>query len=207
MSFDTKKAHAHFKKVDPTMAALLKKALGNKATPLTIPKGRTSAKYFEAIVGSIVSQQISVKAADSVWKKLKKGVGKIVPENFVHKTPEELRAFGLSRQKASYIIKSAEIWETLPTKQFARMSNEEVIQELTKLHGIGTWTAEMFIMFTLARPDVFSMGDWGLMMSVKQHYKLDPTKKTHKKKIEQLSATWSPHRTLAALVLWHTKDN
>jgi DNA-3-methyladenine glycosylase II len=87
------------------------------------------------------------------------------------------------------------------------MTNEEVISELTKLYGIGVWTAEMFLMFTLARQDVFSMGDWGLMMSIKNNYGLDITKKTHKKKIEKLVVLWAPHRTLAALALWHEKDN
>ncbi|MFM2374295.1 MAG: hypothetical protein RLZZ234_290, partial [Candidatus Parcubacteria bacterium] len=134
------------------------------------------------------------------------GVGAITPSNLKGRTPDELREFGLSRQKAGYIIKSAAIWETLPTQKFSAMTNEEVIAELTKLHGIGRWTAEMFIMFTLARPDVFSMGDWGLMMAIKQQYKLDIGKKSHKKKIEKLTETWSPHRTLAALVLWHSKD-
>ncbi len=206
MSFDTKKALAHMKKVDPVMAKLLKGSLSHKAKPITIPTGRTSAKYFEAIVTSIVSQQISVKAADAVWAKLTEGIGKITPENLKDRTPEELRVFGLSRQKAGYIITSAQIWETLPVKKFTTMTNEEVIEELTKLHGIGRWTAEMFLMFTLARPDVFSMGDWGLMISIKNNYGLDPSKKTHKKKIEKLTETWAPHRTLAALALWHHKD-
>lgn len=187
------------------MAALLKRSLAHKS-PLEIPKGRTKAKYFERIAASIVSQQISVKAADAVWKKLTKGVGKITPENLKNRTPDELRAFGLSRQKAGYIIKSAQIWETLPIHKFSKMENEEVITELTKLHGIGRWTAEMFLMFTLARHDVFSMGDWGLMMAIKANYGLNPMKKTHKKKIEKLTESWSPHRTLASLALWHHKD-
>jgi DNA-3-methyladenine glycosylase II len=135
------------------------------------------------------------------------GVGTITPLNIKTRTVDELRSYGVSRQKATYIIKSAEIWETLPVNAFPRMTNEEVIAELTKLYGIGVWTAEMFLMFTLARPDVFSMGDWGLMMSIKTNYGLDPKKKTHLKKIEKLQATWSPHRTLAALTLWHSKDS
>jgi DNA-3-methyladenine glycosylase II len=203
-TFDTTAALKHFKKTDPKMAELFKNALKHK-NPITIPKGRTRAKYFEAIVASIVSQQISVKAADAVWKKVKAGVGAITPENLKDRTPEELREFGLSRQKAGYIIKSAHIWESLPTAKFSQMDNEEVIAELTKLYGIGRWTAEMFLMFTLARPDVFSMGDWGLMISIKNNYKLDPKK--HVKKIEKLTATWSPHRTLASLTLWHHKDS
>jgi DNA-3-methyladenine glycosylase II len=204
MSFDTKKAHAHFKKVDPKMAVLLKNALAHKAKPIEVPIGRQKSKYFEAIVGSIVSQQISVKAADAVWKRLKAGVKKVTPENLKNRTPEELRTYGLSRQKATYIIKSATIWETLPLAKFGKMTNEEVIAELTRLHGIGRWTAEMFLMFTLARPDVFSMGDWGLLIAIKNNYGIKPDKK---KKLEKLTALWSPHRTLAALALWHHKDN
>lgn len=206
MSFDAKKAIAHMRKADPVMALLLKRSLAHKAEPIEIPKGRATTKYFEAIVSSIVSQQISTSAARSVWAKLTKGVGKITPANLKSRTPEELRAFGLSRQKATYIIASAAIWETLPIRKFPTMTNEEVILELTKLHGIGRWTAEMFLMFTLARPDVFSMGDWGLMMSIKRNYNLNPDRKTHRKKIEKLAESWSPFRTLAALALWHNKD-
>jgi DNA-3-methyladenine glycosylase II len=206
MSFDTTKALAHLRKADPVMARLLQRSLAKKHPRIEIPKGRTKAKYFEAIVASIVSQQISVKAADAVWAKLVKGVGNITPANMKGRTPEELRQYGLSRQKAGYIIKSAQIWETLPIQKFSKMENEEVIAELTKLHGIGRWTAEMFLMFTLARPDVFSMGDWGLMISIKNNYGLNPMKKTHRKKILKLTELWSPHRTLAALALWHHKD-
>ncbi len=206
MSFDVTLALKHFKKADPTMARLLQRGL-KSIPPLEIPKGRTSAKYFEAIVSSIVSQQISVKAADAVLTKLKKGVGKLTPDNLRHRSVDELRTYGLSRQKATYIIKSAEVWHDLPVRQFHGMDNESVVEALTTLHGIGRWTAEMFLMFTLARPDVFSMGDWGLMISIKNNYGLDSTKKTHKKKIATLVTSWAPYRTLAALSLWHHKDN
>jgi len=204
--FDTKAALKHFKKVDGKMAAMFA-AASTHENPVRMRAAKPKGKYFESIVGSIVSQQISVKAADAVWKKFTKGVGKITPENLKTRSIDELRTYGVSRQKANYIIKSAEIWETLPVAKFATMDNEAVIAELTKLYGIGRWTAEMFLMFTLARPDVFSMGDWGLLTSIKHNYKLDPTKKTHLKKIEKLTASWSPHRTLASLTLWHHKDN
>lgn len=204
--FDTKAALAHFKKVDSKMATIFGTALKH-VNPVRMSAGRPRGKYFESIVGSIVSQQISVKAAEAVWKRFIKSVGKVTPENIKNRTIDELRTYGLSRQKANYIIKSAQIWGTLPTSQFAKMENEEVIAELTKLHGIGRWTAEMFLMFTLARPDVFSYGDWGLLTAIKHHYKLDSKKKTHVKKIEKLQAQWSPHRTLASLTLWHYKDN
>lgn len=204
--FDTTAALAHFKKVDPIMAKMFAAAITH-SKPIQYGASKPKGKYFESIVSSIVSQQISVKAADAVWKKFTKGVGKVTPDNLKARTIDELRSYGVSRQKANYIIKSAEIWETLPVAEFAKMENEAVIAELTKLHGIGRWTAEMFLMFTLARPDVFSYGDWGLLMSLKQNYNLDPKKKTHIKKIEKLQALWSPHRTLASLTLWHHKDN
>ena len=204
---NTEAALAHFKKVDPKMAALFKKAISHTAHPITIPKGRASSKYFEAVVASIVSQQISTKAADAVWARLKIGVGKIVPDNLKDRTADELRTYGLSRQKATYIIRSAEIWQTLPLSKFGKMTSGEVITELTKLHGIGVWTAEMFLMFTLARPDIFSMGDWGLLTSIQHNYGINLKTKTAKKKIEKLSELWSPHRTLASLTLWHVKDN
>lgn len=203
-TFDAKETLKHFKKADPKMADLFVKSLKH-ANAIEMPKAHSKGKYFHNIVASIVSQQISVKAADAVWKKFVKGVGKVTPENLKNRSIEELRSYGVSRQKANYIIKSAEIWETLPVSKFAKMENEEVITELTKLYGIGRWTAEMFLMFTLARPDVFSMGDWGLLTSIQRNYKLDPKK--HVKKIEKLTLLWSPHRTLASLTLWHHKDN
>lgn len=202
--FNTQEALTHFKKVDPKMAEIFTKSL-QRAPILQIPKSRGKQKYFHSIVGSIVGQQISVKAADAVWKKFVTGVGKVTPDNIKNRTIDELRSYGVSRQKANYIITSAEVWETLPVSRFAKMENEEVIEELTKLHGIGRWTAEMFLMFTLGRPDVFSLGDWGLLTAIQHHYKLDPKK--HIKKIEKLAVVWSPHRTLASLALWHYKDN
>ena len=82
------------------------------------------------------------------------------------------------------------------------LDDENVILELTKLKGIGRWSAEMFLMFTLARPDVFSLNDLGLITSLKQHYgPLNP------KKLDRLINSWSPHRTIAALTLWHSRDN
>lgn len=199
---DTRAALKHFTQADPIMAAILKAALRHP-TPIALPTPKPPQEYFARVVRSIVSQQISVKAADAVFGRVTTLLPILVPEAVSAVSDEELRACGLSRQKISYIRRNAEIWHTLPIEHFASMDDEAVITELTKLYGIGRWTAEMFLMFSLVRPDVFSYGDLGLMQSLYQHY---PVKVHHVRKIKNIVDTWSPHRTLASLALWWHKD-
>lgn len=129
--------------------------------------------------------------------------GGITPAAVLTVPEAELRACGLSRQKTRYIYRNAELWPTLDTSHFPTLPDHTVITELTKLYGIGRWTAEMFLMFTLARPDVFSFGDLGLRQSIYQHYPVHPH---HTRKIAALVESWSPYRTFAALTLWWHKD-
>lgn len=201
---DTGAALAHFSHTDPVMAAQLSAAL-QAVPPLACPTPKTPPEYFASITSSIISQQISVKAAASILARVKNTVGELTPAHILEVSPEDLRAAGLSGQKVKYITHNAAIWHEIPSGNFVSMDDEAVIQELTKLYGIGRWTAEMFLMFSLARPDVFSFGDLGLMQGLFQMY---PTlKKHHVRKIESLLQSWSPHRTTAALTLWYHKDN
>ncbi len=204
----TRQALEHFKAVDKRMAGILEASLQSRA-PITLPVPKPPAEYFESVVRSIVSQQISVKAAEAVFRRVRARVvgdqgGALSPAAVLTVPEDELRACGLSGQKTRYIRRNAEIWPALETSHFSALSDEEVITELTKLYGVGRWTAEMFLMFTLARPDVFSFGDLGLMQSIYQHYK--ELRPHHTRKVAALVAAWSPYRTLAALALWWHKD-
>lgn len=188
----------HFEQVDPTMHRLTLLATNTKQ-PIELPVPRQSEQFFQAIVKSIVSQQISTKAAASVFGRVNNLLDNITPERVLAVSKEELQACGLSAQKTKYIRHNAEVWHTVPVCDFPTMSDEDVIAELTKLYGIGQWTAEMFLMFSLARPDVFSYGDLGLMQSLFAEYPLRPH---WRRKIASTVEAWAPHRTTASLVLW-----
>ena len=202
MKIDTQAAHRYFKRTDPTMARLLEAGLDG-AAPITLPTPKAPEQYFKSIVTSIISQQISTKSADAVRTRVTAFLGNITPQEVQAVDFDALKACGLSAQKTKYIKHNAEIWHELPIYDFHEMSDEEVIAELTKLYGIGRWTAEMFLMFSLARPDVFSYGDLGLMQSLYENYRYRPH---WNRKIEATVEKWSPHRTLASLALWRHKD-
>jgi len=202
-SIDTVAALKHFKKHDETMARLLAHSL--KATsPIQVPIARKPSEYFASIASSIVSQQISTKAADAIKKRVVAAVGKLTPENVLAIDFMELKSCGLSTKKTEYLKHNAGAWHEIPVGNFVHMSNEEIISELIKLYGIGRWTAEMFLMFSMARPDVFSYGDLGLMKSLYKHYNLKPH---YVRKVQSTTEVWAPHRTTASLALWHTIDN
>lgn len=201
---DTNAAHEHFSATDPHMAHLLQSALEAEA-PLALPRPKPPEQYFASIVTAIVNQQISVKAAAAVMGRVSACFGTtITPETAMAIPEPDLRAAGLSRQKVTYIKRCAEQWPDIPLEQFHNFPDEVVITELTRLPGVGRWTAEMFCMFTLGRPDVFSRGDLGLMNGLFEQYpQLRPH---HTRKVAATIARWSPHRTVAALTLWYHKD-
>ena len=200
---DVPNALTHFKATDPIMADILSNAL-NAEYPIAIPKQKPTHEYFASIVTSIISQQISTKAADAVRNRVLDFLGEFTPEAVMDADFDELKANGLSNQKTKYLKHNAEIWHTIHIDTFNQMTDEEIITELTKLYGIGNWTAEMFLMFSMARPDVFSYGDLGLMNSLYQHYNYKPH---YTRKVRETVENWSPHRTTASLALWHTIDN
>lgn len=204
VTIDTDAALNYFRENDYTMYSLLYNSL-NCDDPLAIPVSKKSTNHFSTLATSIIGQQISVKAASAVkGRVLKKLEGKLTPESVKSVDFTELKNCGLSARKTEYLKYNAEAWETINYRQFETMSNEEVIEELIKLHGIGRWTAEMFLMFSLARPDVFSYGDLGLMKSLYQTYNYKPH---YKRKIREKVNSWSPHQTLASLALWYRLDN
>ena len=160
---------------------------------------------------SIVSQQLSTKVADVIRKRfLNLYPAKPSPDQILATPHETLRSIGLSAAKANYVHNVAQfaIEFGMDQKVFRKMDNEEVIEYLTRIKGVGRWTAEMLLMFTLGREDIFAVDDLGIQQAMISIYKLD---KSDKKKLREdmlrISAEWSPYRSFACLHLWRHKDN
>lgn len=201
-TLNTQAALNHFAQHDPIMRRLLKNAL-DSANPITIPFPKKSPEYFGSIISSIVGQQISVHAARAIRTRVETALGKMTPEAVIAINFDDLKSCGLSEKKTQYIKQNAELWHEIPYRNFVHMDDEEIITELTKLYGIGRWTAEMFLLFSLARPNIFSYGDLGLMQSLYHNYNYRPH---YVRKVESTVQSWSPHQSLASLALWHQKD-
>ncbi len=190
----------HFKKTDPI---LYKIAIQVELGEITRPDD-----YFVDLVDSIISQQLSGKAAATIFGRFKKlfPKEKITAGKLIKIPDQKIRDAGISFSKIKYIKGIAEqiINKKLNLKNLEKLSDQEVINELIKLKGVGTWTAEMFLMFTLLRPDIFSTGDLGLQNAVVKLYKLE--NKPDKDKLLEISSKWSPHRTLASRILWRSLE-
>ena len=164
------------------------------------------------LCGSIMSQQLSTKVAQVIHQRfLDLYAGKEPTPEQIKATPfEKLRAIGLSNAKSQYVLNVAQfaIDHQLDDKKLKKMSNEEIIALLTQIKGVGKWTVEMLLMFTLGREDVFSIDDYGIQVAMKKIYQLDDSnKKEFKEKLLKISSKWSPYRTYACMHLWHFKDN
>lgn len=162
---------------------------------------------FLTLARAIVGQQISVKAADAVWGRLEAGLGGLVaPPQVLGHTEDSLRAFGLSRQKALYLQDLSRYFdeERHTIDNWDEMSDEELIKSLTSIRGIGRWTAEMFLIFHLLRPDVFPVDDIGLQKAVFRHYYND--EKQTLKALRLHGERWRPYRSVATWYLWRSLD-
>ena len=162
---------------------------------------------YEELVESIIGQQLSGKAADTIFKRflaLYKDSIFPRPEELLKTDTEQLRGAGMSYGKSSYIKNIAQAFKdkSLDAKKLKTMSDEDVKKELTKIKGVGNWTAEMILIFTLKREDVFSLGDAGLRRAIKNLYNIN--KETD---ILKLSETWKPKRSYACWYLWRSLDN
>lgn len=159
---------------------------------------------FISIARAIVDQQISMAAARTIWSRFETlcGGGPLTPETVLAHDIEALRTAGLSRSKASYILDLAQRVAdgSLDFTLLEAMPDDEVIAELTRVRGVGRWTAEMFLMFSLRRPDVFALDDGGLRRAVCALKGLDAD--TPKVVLEDISSAWEPYRTCASLYLW-----
>ena len=164
------------------------------------------------LCASIMSQQLSTKVAKVIFHRFLDLYGgkEPTPEQIVATPFEKLRGIGLSNAKAQYVLNVAQfaIDHKLDDKKLKKMSDEEIIELLTQIKGVGRWTVEMLLMFTLGRPDLFAVDDYGIQVAMKKLYKLDDSnKKAFKEKMVKISEKWSPYRTYACLHLWHWKDS
>ncbi len=195
-----KAARLHIQKDDPTMKRIVK-AVG----PCTL---KTKSDRFLTLVDSILSQQISGAAARTIRSNLVQAVqpNTICPEVLVTFDVDQFRSLGISRQKAGYILDLAgKVHEgEVNLKGVGRLDDEGVIVELTKIKGIGPWTAKMFLMFCLGRLDVFPHDDLGLQNAIKKHYQ--PRGIFDKQRMEKIAQPWRPYATIASWYLWRSLE-
>ena len=185
-------------KIDPIMDALIRR---------NGPVAREPREgYFTSLCRSIISQQISVKAAAAILGRFEQATN-MDATRVLALSEENARAIGLSGQKYKYIHDLAEhfVRDSMVFDHLDTLSDDEVIEELTKVKGIGVWTAQMFLMFTLVRPDVFAPDDRGLQLAVKKLYDLPEV--PSRSELETIASKWSPYRTTASYHLWQLLDN
>ena len=159
---------------------------------------------FYTLIRSVIGQQISVKAASTVWSRFCERIGDIEPKNILSADIEELRSCGLSQRKAEYVIGISESWSDYDSLEWKEMSDEEIIQELIKLRGVGKWTAEMILIFTMLRPDVFPIGDIGMIRGIEKSY--NSGERMSVEELYAISEKWKPWRTVACCFMWRTVD-
>jgi DNA-3-methyladenine glycosylase II len=161
---------------------------------------------FGTLARSIVGQQISIKASESVWQKLLSAVPELTPASLAQSDEVALRACGLSQRKVGYLKSLAELFQAgkLLPEQWGEMDDEAVIAELMQVKGIGRWTAEMFLIFNLLRPDVLPLDDFGLQRALSLHY--NGGEPLSKLKIRSMSQAWQPWRSVATWYLWRSLD-
>ncbi|MGE5523200.1 MAG: DNA-3-methyladenine glycosylase family protein [Rhodospirillaceae bacterium] len=161
---------------------------------------------FTTLARSIVGQQISVKAAQSVWARLRAELGTIAPHTLIAKDIAQLRGCGLSGQKAAYLLDLGQRFASgaLDPARWSKLDDEAIIEELVQVKGIGRWTAEMFLIFYLARPDVFPVADVGLQRAISLHY--NRGKPVSRSKMAKIGASWAPWRSVATWYMWRSLD-
>lgn len=165
-----------------------------------------------SLCSSIMSQQLSVKVAQVLYNRFIELLGSKdpQPQQITELSYDQLRGIGLSNAKVTYVQNVARfaVEKGMDHSIIDKMENEEVINYLTEIKGVGRWTVEMLLMFTLARPDVFAIDDFGIQQAMIKLYKISPeNKKEMKLKMLKISSKWSPYRTYACLHLWRWKDN
>jgi DNA-3-methyladenine glycosylase II len=202
MTIDLLAATTHLAEHDPVMAHLI-------ATH-PAPTFEKHPHYYRELMSSIISQQLSVKAAATIEQRFVGLFGHFpLPEEVFNTTIEEMRAIGLSRQKAGYIIAIAEHARDFPDAflKLDTLENDDIIRELTAIKGVGVWTVHMFLMFCMARLDILPSGDLGIKRAIERVYGLPllPTPE----QVETLAAErgWHPYASVASRYLWLSLDN
>lgn len=168
---------------------------------------RTRGDAFTTLARAIVGQQISVAAAQSVWNKvLLTSKNKVNPKNILVLSVEELRAVGLSGRKVEYIHDLAEHFDSghLHANQWKGMDDEDIIKELCEIRGVGRWTAEMFLIFNMVRPNILPLDDAGLIKAISLNYFSGEPVSRHEAR--EVAANWAPWRTVATWYMWRSLD-
>jgi DNA-3-methyladenine glycosylase II len=197
-----RKARAHLKRVDPIMGRIMKQVGPYKPSP------RSGGSHLHSLVRAIVFQQLSGKAATTILNRFLA----LFPDNeataelILRKSDAELRAVGLSRQKIGYMrdlaTKAGD--GSLPLDHVHTLGDEELITHLVQVKGIGKWTAQMFLMFKLGRPDVLPDLDLGIQNAIKRAYN---KRKVKPKDVLRIGAKWTPYSSIASWYLWRSLDN
>ena len=194
-----REAILHLKQSDPVLAGIIER-VGTYRIEYREPE-------FPTLVRSIVYQQLNGKAAFTILSRLLSAMPDgLTPDAILSLTPEKMRALGLSGQKTAYIRDLAERTRTgnLDFARFVRMNDEDVVEHLTQVKGVGVWTAHMFLIFALRRPDILPTGDLGVRAAIKKAYRLRQLPKPEK--MEKIAKRWHPYCSVAAWYFWRSLD-
>src|SRR5271168_2189104 len=194
-----RKAVNHLKKSDPVMRAVIE-----RVGPCRMEFGPAE---FSSLAESIVYQQLNGKAAATIFERFLALAGEpLTPEGILKLTDAQLRSVGLSKQKSSYLkdLAAKTASGSLDFAKLPDLSDEDVIEHLTQVKGIGAWTAHMFLMFSLRRPNVLPTGDYGIQVAMRKHYKKRKLPKP--KDMEKIARSWAPYRSVACWYLWRSLD-
>jgi DNA-3-methyladenine glycosylase II len=194
-----RKAINHLSKADPILRAII-----GRVGPCRIEYGPPE---FHSLAESIVYQQLNGKAASTIFERFAALAGDpVTPKGILKLTDAQMRSVGLSKQKSSYLRDMAErtVHGELNFGKLHALPDEEVIKHLTQVKGVGEWTAQMFLMFTLRRPNVLPTGDFGVQMAIKKHYKKRKLPKPLQ--MEKIAKAWEPYRSVACWYLWRSLD-
>ncbi len=194
-----RKAVNHLKKCDPVLREII-----GRVGPCRIEYGPAE---FCSLAEAIVYQQLNGKAAVTIFKRFAALAGEpLTPEGILKLTDEQLRSVGLSKQKSSYLkdLAAKTAGGELDFSRLPELSDDEVIEHLTQVKGIGVWTAHMFLIFSLRRPNVLPTGDYGVQMAVKKHY--NKRKLPKPKDMEKIARAWEPYRSVACWYMWRSLD-
>ena len=194
-------AAKHFQKTDKILYDLMR-----KVGPIEVIKPRSPDAYFQSLCREIVGQQLNGKVARVIFDRFTKLFPEqnITPERTLKLPDTKIRAAGMAWSKVEAIRDLAKnvVEGEVNLKSLKDLDDEQVMNELVKVKGIGPWTAQMFLMFTLGREDVFSNKDLGLQKAIRKLYKVEPTPE----KLEMITRKWSPYKTYASRVLWKSQD-
>jgi DNA-3-methyladenine glycosylase II len=194
-----RKAINHLKKCDPVLGAIIQ-----RVGAFRMEFGEPT---FHSLAEAILYQQLNGKAAVTIFNRFTEKTGDpVTPEGILKLSDAEMRAVGLSKQKTAYLRDLAEKTKAglLEFERLGELPDEEVINHLTQVKGVGVWTAHMFLMFTLRRPDVLPTGDYGVQVAIKKHYRKRKLPKP--KDMEKIAKAWAPYRSIACWYLWRSLD-